>query len=79
MPDTALDTKWNLRNPAERAEFVKAVKGHFKGKSPKTCREIADGLKANMTQTRGALNALIAEGVITFSGTTRDMVYSKAG
>ena len=43
MPDTAMDTEYDLRDPEHRAEFDEAVDAFIKaqGKSDFTARELA--------------------------------------
>lgn len=69
-----LDSKWDLRTPEARTNFVKAVAKSVKTK-PIKCREVAAALGADMNQTRRALAALIEAGEISYTGTTRDVVY----
>lgn len=70
----AMDSKWNLRDPEAREQFVKTVAKSVKTK-PVKCRDIASALGADMNQTRRALAALIETGEIQYTGTTRDVVY----
>lgn len=71
---TMSDSQWNLRDPEQREAFTKAVGKCVKTK-PVKCRDIAETIGADMTQTRRALNTLIEAGEVQFEGTTRDMVY----
>ena len=80
MPDTAMETKYDLRKPgawdklnAKVDAFVKA-----QGKEDFTAAALAKACKCNMSQARRALDVRISDGVLDYEGTTRDMVYRKA-
>ena len=78
MPDTQLQSKWDLRQPGQKDELAKAVKGCFRSKRKGAqfgCREIAEYVGASMQQTRVTLNALLAEGYLAYEGVTRNTVY----
>ncbi len=76
MPDTQLDTDWDLRTPGQKAKLCKSVWGFIKTKKKGArfaTREVADYVGASMHQARLALDELIAAGQLDYEGQTRSM------
>lgn len=80
MPDSAMETVYDLRLEGHAEELDAAVDAFIKdhGRDDFTCRDLAESCQCNMAQARRALNARIADGVLEYEGATRDMVYRKA-
>lgn len=69
---------WDLRDPENRDAFVTAVKSCFKGKAPLAARDVQAQVGGDMNQIRRALNGLIEDGALTYTGQTRATRYARA-
>lgn len=78
MPNPVMHTDFDLRQPPEKEALRKAVRKYAKRKKPFTNREMCETIKCTTVQGRNILGELIADGTVTYEGTTRDMTYRRA-
>lgn len=76
MAENTVNTQFDLRNPAQRDALDRKVWAFVnRRKTPFTCRAMCESLGCSIPQGRRMLLRLIHDGVLGYSGKTKDTVY----